>query len=137
MHVRQHPSVNEDLSFSFYCCCFSSNTSLNLTVGGAVSGSTATDIGSTSAPPVNTAAMSAFSEFCNCPQHRSLLLCLSAVVQAIVLSCSSSLVWHNLGDGKSASPLSGSPLDMLPVSPSSLPMPVGNDNKSVSTLCNP
>jgi len=109
-----------------------SNSSSNMTPGGAVSGNAATEIGSAATPPVSAAAMSAFTEFCNCPQHRSLLLCLSAIVQAIVLSCPSGLVWHNLGDGKSGSPLSGSPLDLLPCSPSSLPMPAGNDNKSVS-----
>lgn len=105
---------------------------LNPTVNGSAGGTVATEAGSALMTPVNAASLSAFSEFCNCPQHRSLLLCLSAIVQAIVMSCPSALVWHNLGEGKSGSPLSGSPLDLLPCSPSNLPMPHGSDNKLVS-----
>jgi len=86
---------------------------------------------SNAALPVSAAA-SVFTELCNCPQHRSLILGLSAIIQAIVVSCPSALVWHNLGDGKSTSPLNGSPLDLLPCSPSNLPMPAGSDNQRVS-----
>lgn len=86
---------------------------------------------SNTALPINAAA-SIFTELCNCPQHRSLILGLSAIIQAIVISCPSALVWHNLGDGKSTSPLNGSPLDLLPCSPSNLPMPAGSDNQRVS-----
>jgi len=80
-----------------------------------------------------SAATSIFSELCNCPQHRSLILSLSALIQAIVISCPSALIWQNLGDGKTTSPLNGSPLDLLPCSPSNLPMPAGSDNHRVST----
>jgi len=96
----------------------------------AVTAATATVV-SNAALPIS-AAVSVFTELCNCPQHRSLILGLSAIVQAIVVSCPSALVWHNLGDGKSTSPLNGSPLDLLPCSPSNLPMPVGSDNQRVS-----
>jgi len=92
---------------------------------------TAATVVSNAALPVS-AAMSVFTELCNCPQHRSLILGLSAIIQAIVISCPSAMVWHNLGDGKSSSPLNGSPLDLLPCSPSNLPMPAGSDNHRVS-----
>jgi len=86
---------------------------------------------SNAALPVN-AATSVFTELCNCPQHRSLILGISAIIQAIVISCPGALVWHNLGDGKSTSPLNGSPLDLLPCSSSNLPMPAGSDNHRVN-----
>ena len=72
-----------------------------------------------------------FSECANCPQHRGLLMNLSAIVQAVVISCPAALVWHDLGEGKQFSTLNGSPLDLLPCSPLVLPMPAGDDNKEV------
>lgn len=84
--------------------------------------------------PMSASQMSSsslFADYSNCPQHRSLLLSLCAIVQAVTLSCPSALVWHNLGEGKSSSSLSGSPLDLLSCSPSCLPMPNGSDNNQV------
>ena len=44
------------------------------------------------------------------------------------LRCPSALVWNYLGEGKSQnSVFSGSPLDLLPCAPSSLPMPNSNE----------
>jgi len=51
--------------------------------------------------------------------------------QAVTLSCPSALVWHNLGEGKSTSPLNGSPLDLLPCPPSCLSMPASADNAQI------
>ena len=42
-----------------------------------------------------------------------------------------SLVWHDFGEGKTSSVLSGSPLDLLPFHPSCLPMPPRADNQKV------
>lgn len=45
--------------------------------------------------------------------------------QTVTLCCPSALVWnYSTNDSKSANP--GSPLDLLQVAPSSLPMPGGN-----------
>ncbi|GAB6019774.1 hypothetical protein CHUAL_001322 [Chamberlinius hualienensis] len=64
-----------------------------------------------------------FSEFNSCSHHRSLVLSLSAILQVITLECPSALVWNIIGDGKGASVfINGSPLDYLPLPPSSLPM---------------
>ena len=44
------------------------------------------------------------------------------------LRCPSALVWNYLGEGKSQnSVFSGSPLDLLPCAPSSLPMPASDE----------
>ena len=54
------------------------------------------------------------------------LLCLVSFLphQSIVLCCPSALVWHySLTDSRNKT---GSPLDLLPIAPSSLPMPGGN-----------
>uniref|UniRef100_A0A2R5LGN9 Putative thyroid hormone receptor-associated protein complex subunit n=1 Tax=Ornithodoros turicata TaxID=34597 RepID=A0A2R5LGN9_9ACAR len=72
-------------------------------------------------PTVNPLAAS-FAECLRCSHHRSIVLQLSAVLQVITLECSSALVWNNIGEGKSSSVLSGSPLDLLPCPPSCLPM---------------
>jgi len=109
----------------------------NVTSTPATSTAAAATVVSNAALPISAAA-SVFTELCNCPQHRGLILGLSAIIQAIVISCPSALVWHNLGDGKCTSPLNGSPLDLLPCSPSNLPMPAGSDNHRVSgtfTVC--
>lgn len=46
------------------------------------------------------------------------------LLQSIVLCCPSALVWHySLTDSRNKT---GSPLDLLPIAPSSLPMPGGN-----------
>jgi len=115
-----------------YVCCFIFQhcNSVNSTTSTSAAPAVAAVV-SNAALPISAAA-SVFTELCNCPQHRSLILGLSAIIQAIAISCPSALVWHNLGDGKSTSPLNGSPLDLLPCSPSNLPMPAGSDNHRVS-----
>ncbi|MBN3270456.1 MED12 polymerase, partial [Polyodon spathula] len=65
-----------------------------------------------------------FSDFYICPQHRPLVFGLSCMLQSIVLCCPSALVWHySLMDSRNKT---GSPLDLLPIAPSNLPMPGGN-----------
>nr|KAF6478103.1 mediator complex subunit 12L [Molossus molossus] len=67
----------------------------------------------------------AFSDFLSCAQHGPLVYGLSCMLQTVTLCCPSALVWnYSSSDSRSASP--GSPLDLLPVAPSSLPMPGGN-----------
>lgn len=75
-----------------------------------------------------------FAQYNNCPQHRGIVLSLCATLQIITLLCPSSLVWNSLGDEKSSSFLCGSPLDLLPCAPSSLPMPQGPQNMQVNVL---
>ena len=88
--------------------------------------------GNTSAPQtVQNPIAVVFSEYAHCPQHRSLVMSLSSVLQAITLECPTALIWNNLGEGKEKSLLNGSPLDLLPCAPSSLPMPPGPDNQEV------
>jgi len=113
------------------CLCSSICNSVSSTTSPPAAAAVSTVVASNAALP-SSAATSVFTELCNCPQHRSLILSLSAIIQAIAISCPSALVWHNLGDGKSTSPLNGSPLDLLPCSPSNLPMPAGSDNHRVS-----
>ena len=64
-----------------------------------------------------------FQQYSNCPQHRAIILSLSAVIQCITLECPTALVWNNLGEGRSSHFMCASPLDMLPCPPSVLPMP--------------
>uniref|UniRef100_A0A8D1BBG4 Mediator complex subunit 12L n=1 Tax=Sus scrofa TaxID=9823 RepID=A0A8D1BBG4_PIG len=67
----------------------------------------------------------AFSDFLSCAQHGPLVYGLSCMLQTVTLCCPSALVWnYSTNDNKSANP--GSPLDLLQVAPSSLPMPGGN-----------
>ncbi|XP_045440042.1 mediator of RNA polymerase II transcription subunit 12-like protein isoform X2 [Pipistrellus kuhlii] len=67
----------------------------------------------------------AFSDFLSCAQHGPLVYGLSCMLQTVTLCCPSALVWnYSTSDSKSANP--GSPLDLLQVAPSSLPMPGGN-----------
>ncbi|XP_071949352.1 mediator of RNA polymerase II transcription subunit 12-like protein isoform X1 [Antedon mediterranea] len=63
-----------------------------------------------------------FSEFTNCAQHRPIVLFLSSIVQTVTLQCPSALVWINVGEAKNSN-IPGSPLDLLPCAPSSLPLP--------------
>uniref|UniRef100_A0A8C5PYK2 Mediator complex subunit 12 n=1 Tax=Leptobrachium leishanense TaxID=445787 RepID=A0A8C5PYK2_9ANUR len=75
-------------------------------------------------PPSGSAPSSPFSDLLQCPQHRPLVFGLSCMLQSIVLCCPSALVWHySLTDNRIKT---GSPLDHLPIAPSSLPMPGGN-----------
>uniref|UniRef100_A0A8C4SJ72 Mediator complex subunit 12 n=1 Tax=Erpetoichthys calabaricus TaxID=27687 RepID=A0A8C4SJ72_ERPCA len=65
-----------------------------------------------------------FTDFYLCSQHRPLVFGLSCMLQSIVLCCPSALVWHySLMDSRNKT---GSPLDLLPIAPSNLPMPGGN-----------
>nr|XP_045370415.1 mediator of RNA polymerase II transcription subunit 12-like protein isoform X2 [Camelus bactrianus] len=67
----------------------------------------------------------AFSDFLSCAQHGPLVYGLSCMLQTVTLCCPSALVWnYSTNDSKSANP--GSPLDLLQVAPSCLPMPGGN-----------
>ncbi|XP_038050746.1 mediator of RNA polymerase II transcription subunit 12-like protein isoform X3 [Patiria miniata] len=63
-----------------------------------------------------------FAEYTSCPQHRPIIVGLSIILQHITLLCPSALVWINIGEGKSIN-VPGSPLDILPCAPSSLPLP--------------
>ncbi|RWS26166.1 thyroid hormone receptor-associated protein-like protein, partial [Leptotrombidium deliense] len=74
--------------------------------------------------------LSHFKELLSCPHHRTVVYGLSSIVQVITLHCPTSLVWHNIGEGRTSPVLSGSPLDHLPCPPSQLPMPPkpGNSN---------
>ncbi|XP_056005371.1 mediator of RNA polymerase II transcription subunit 12-like protein isoform X2 [Ostrea edulis] len=74
-----------------------------------------------------------FAQHNNCPQHRGIVLSVCATLQIITLLCPSALVWNSLGDGKNSSFLCGSPLDILPCAPSSLPMPQGPQNMQIRT----
>ncbi|KAL7990916.1 hypothetical protein Chor_014346 [Crotalus horridus] len=79
---------------------------------------------STTGTLVNPAQL-ACSDFLSCPQHRPLVYGLSCMLQTITLCCPSALVWnYSTNESKTINP--GSPLDLLQVSPSSLPMPGGN-----------
>ncbi|XP_033637539.1 mediator of RNA polymerase II transcription subunit 12-like protein isoform X2 [Asterias rubens] len=76
----------------------------------------------TSQPTQQQPLAAIFAEYTSCPQHRPIIVGLSLILQTITLRCPSALVWINIGEGKSAgSP--GSPLDILPCAPSSLPLP--------------
>nr|KAG5692294.1 hypothetical protein BaRGS_009504 [Batillaria attramentaria] len=72
-----------------------------------------------------------FADYRDCPQHRSIILRLCAIVQTATLRCPTALVWNWLGDGKTVSFLCGSPLDILPCAPSSLPMLPGSQNQLI------
>ncbi|KAM4772759.1 mediator of RNA polymerase II transcription subunit 12-like protein [Rhinophrynus dorsalis] len=64
-------------------------------------------------------------DFHSCPQHRPLIYGLSCILQTITLCCPSALVWnYSTNENKNTNP--GSPLDLLQVTPSSLPMPGGS-----------
>ena len=69
----------------------------------------------------------------SCVQHRSVLVQMSAIIQAVVLHCPAAVVWNYVGEGKISSHLIGSPLDHLPVQPSTLPMAPRFSNDHVFT----
>uniref|UniRef100_A0A8C7UTP6 Mediator complex subunit 12 n=1 Tax=Oncorhynchus mykiss TaxID=8022 RepID=A0A8C7UTP6_ONCMY len=78
----------------------------------------------TSQPAGGNQPQTSFTDFYICPQHRPLVFGLSCMLQSIMLCCPSALVWHySLTDSRNKT---GSPLDLLPISPSNLPMPGGN-----------
>ncbi|NXY15219.1 MD12L protein, partial [Atrichornis clamosus] len=65
------------------------------------------------------------SDFLACPQHCPLVYGLSCMLQTVTLCCPSALVWnYSTNENTNINP--GSPLDLLQVAPSSLPMPGGN-----------
>lgn len=64
----------------------------------------------------------ALEEYLVCPQHRDTIMQLSCILQVVTLDCPTALIWSGVGENRT-SVLSGSPLDHLPVSPSTLPMP--------------
>lgn len=66
-----------------------------------------------------------------CPQHRSITLTLSCIVQIITLRCKAALVWHPPFDSKLPASVVGSPLDQLPCTPSSLPTARNLDEKKL------
>uniref|UniRef100_A0A803Y0T5 Mediator complex subunit Med12 domain-containing protein n=1 Tax=Meleagris gallopavo TaxID=9103 RepID=A0A803Y0T5_MELGA len=75
--------------------------------------------------PVLSPVQLSCSDFLSCPQHRPLVYGLSCMLQTITLCCPSALVWnYSTNENKNVNP--GSPLDLLQVAPSSLPMPGGN-----------
>ncbi|NXF68235.1 MD12L protein, partial [Ciccaba nigrolineata] len=77
------------------------------------------------AGPVVSPVQLACSDFLSCPQHRPLVYGLSCMLQTVTLCCPSALVWnYSTNENKNVNP--GSPLDLLQVAPSSLPMPGGN-----------
>ncbi|CAH0557477.1 unnamed protein product [Brassicogethes aeneus] len=63
-------------------------------------------------------------EYQNCPHHRDIVLQLSMIIQTITLECPTSLVWCGAGIGTI---WHGSPLDNIPMVPSSLPTPARCD----------
>ncbi|XP_030071522.1 mediator of RNA polymerase II transcription subunit 12-like protein [Microcaecilia unicolor] len=79
----------------------------------------------TTSGPVVSPVQLACSDFHSCPQHRPLVYGLSCMLQTVTLCCPSALVWnYSTNENKSINP--GSPLDLLQIAPSSLPMPGGN-----------
>lgn len=64
----------------------------------------------------------ALEEYMVCPQHRDTIIQLSCILQVVTLDCPTALIWSGIGENR-PSVLSGSPLDYLPVAPSTLPMP--------------
>ncbi|XP_054061103.1 mediator of RNA polymerase II transcription subunit 12-like protein isoform X7 [Rissa tridactyla] len=85
--------------------------------------------------PVVSPVQLACSDFLSCPQHRPLVYGLSCMLQTVTLCCPSALVWnYSTNENKNVNP--GSPLDLLQVAPSSLPMPGGNSafNQQLSFL---
>lgn len=63
----------------------------------------------------------------NSDKKKLLVLQLSAIIQTITLECPTALVWCGAGAG---SVWHGSPLDLLPIQPSALPMPARCDPNS-------
>uniref|UniRef100_A0A8C1ZUI8 Mediator complex subunit 12 n=1 Tax=Cyprinus carpio TaxID=7962 RepID=A0A8C1ZUI8_CYPCA len=80
----------------------------------------------TSQPAGGNQPQTPFTDFYICAQHRPVVFGLSCMLQSIVLCCPSALVWHySLTDSRNKT---GSPLDLLPIAPSNLPMPGGNSS---------
>ncbi|CAG5131136.1 unnamed protein product, partial [Candidula unifasciata] len=80
---------------------------------------------------IQMSLLNAMSEFKECQSHRFIVLQLCALAQIITIKCPTAMVWNSLGDSKSNSFLVGSPLDLFPCAPSSLPMPPGSNNQYI------
>lgn len=75
-------------------------------------------------PPPPNPLETILNEYLTCPHHHDLILQLSAVLHIITIECPTALVWSCLGgENRASSALVGSPLDHLPIPPSTLPMP--------------
>ncbi|CAH1781069.1 unnamed protein product [Owenia fusiformis] len=107
--------------------CLSPRTQSPLVTAGSNGQMTTTSANQSLPSPLLTV----LAEYNNCSQHRGLILLLSSALQCITLKCPTAMVWNYLGEGKSSSPFCGSPLDMLPCAPSSLPMPPGIENAHI------
>jgi mediator of RNA polymerase II transcription subunit 12 len=77
--------------------------------------------------PAANPMQSTLLEYQNCPHHRDIVLQLSSIIQTITLECPTALVWCGAGVG---SVWHGSPLDLLPMVPSALPMAARCDMNS-------
>lgn len=66
---------------------------------------------------------SVFNDYMSCPHHHDIVLELSTILQVITIECPTALIRCGIGENRASSILTGSPLDHLPVPPSSLPMP--------------
>lgn len=75
-------------------------------------------------PPPPNPLETILNEYLTCPHHHDLILQLSAILHIITIECPTALVWSGLGgENRASSALIGSPLDHLPIPPSTLPMP--------------
>ncbi|CAH2068907.1 unnamed protein product, partial [Iphiclides podalirius] len=59
-----------------------------------------------------------FGEILNCAYHRDIIIQLASILQIICIECPTAMVWSGCN-----SSMQGSPLDLLPLPPSALPMP--------------
>lgn len=91
---------------------------LNLDVNMKLDSNKIEDVSAKSLSPYERA----LEEYLICPQHRDTIIQLSCILQVVTLDCPTALIWSGVGDIRPAA-LTGSPLDHLPVAPSSLPMP--------------
>ncbi|XP_068629231.1 mediator of RNA polymerase II transcription subunit 12-like isoform X2 [Battus philenor] len=64
-----------------------------------------------------------FGEILNCAYHRDIIIQLATILQIICIECPTAMVWSGCG-----SSMQGSPLDLLPLPPSALPMPHMDSN---------
>ncbi|XP_040285885.1 mediator of RNA polymerase II transcription subunit 12-like protein [Bufo bufo] len=105
-------------------CASSANAHASIAMMGTNNPPISAPSPSTTGPVVNSAHLPC-ADFQTCPQHRPLVYGLSCMLQTITLCCPSALVWnYSTNESKNTNP--GSPLDLLQVAPSSLPMPGGN-----------
>ncbi|CAB0013481.1 unnamed protein product [Nesidiocoris tenuis] len=124
---------NELLARKLAYFCVGRLTQLCMNQTGSVSPNSPNHNASQSTPNNAMAIPNAvsFTEFLNCVHHKDIILSLSVIIQVITLDCPTALVWNSIGEGKSASIINGSPLDHLPCTPLSLPMPQRNANPHI------